>query len=155
MIKGQLNLSREITNILFVSKSSLLSQNSKIFVTLESHCHDTWFSLWKRVFLAHWWLGQWRRKWVVLSISWPKVRIGDTQSWKLCLNLSSPKWLSPSSNLVSNSNPLVWWILKVKFASDLINFNSSFLNTLTEEEFRIFISRLFHSVILLQEKRNL
>ena len=38
-------------------------------------------------------------------------------------------------------------VLQVEFGSCLIKFNSSFLNTLIEEEFRIFIPRLFHSDI--------
>ena len=129
---------------MFVSKSSLLSPDSKIFVTVESLCLKliplTWFILSIRVFLAQWWLGQWRRKWVAVSISWPQYYIGDTQSWKLSLYLWSPKWLSPSCNLVSNFNPLVSLILQVEFGYGLKNFSSSFLNKLIEEEFRIFIS---------------
>ena len=121
--KGQLNLSVneiinsivDISKIFFVSKSSLSSPNSKIFVFVESLCLEivplAWVILWKRVFLAQWWLGQWRRKWVVVSISWLQEHIGGVHSWNLCLNLWSPKWLSPSHNLVSNFNPLVSWIL--------------------------------------------
>ena len=121
--KGQLNLSVnkinsivDISKILLISKSSLLSPNSsKIFVTVESLCIEmvtlTWFILWKRDSLAQWWLWQWRRKWVFVSISWPLQHIWDTQSWKLSLNLWSPKWLTPSRHLVSNFNPLLSLIL--------------------------------------------
>ena len=94
----------DISKILFVSKSKLLSPNSQIFVILESLCLEMFslalFILWKKFFLAQWWLGQWSRKWIVLSISWPQEQIGDTQSW-----------LSPSRNIVSNFNLLVSWIL--------------------------------------------
>ena len=36
-----------------------------------------------------------------------------------------------------------------------INFNSSFLNSLIEEEFRIFTSRLFHAVVASRKKESL
>ena len=49
------------------------------------------------------------RKGVVVSISWPQVNIGDTHSWKLCLDLWSAKCLSPSRNLLSNFNPNCPW----------------------------------------------
>ena len=42
-----------------------------------------------------------------------------------------------------------------KFGSGLINFNSSFLNTLIREEFRVYISRLFHLVISAGRKGSL
>ena len=134
----------DIAKTLFVSKFSLLSPNSRIFVIVESFCLKkftlTWFIMWTKVFLAQWWLGQWRRKSVVVSICWIYDHLND--------------W-SPSLNFVSNFNPLVSWILYVKFGCGLISFNSSFLNTLIEEQFRILVSRLFHfvtTVLLLQEK---
>ena len=130
-----------------------------MIVIVESLCLEmvplTWVIMWNRVFFEQWWLGQWRRKWVVVLISWPQECIGDTQCWKLCLNLWSPKWLSPSRNLVINFNPLVSWILQVDFGFDQINFNSSFLNTLIEEEFWIFSSRLSYSDITAGKKESL
>ena len=43
----------------------------------------------------------------------------------------------------------------MKIRSGLINFISSFLNTLIREEFRKYISRLFHLVITAGKKESL
>ena len=45
--------------------------------------------------------------------------------------------------------------IKVKFVCILLNFNSSFLNTLTEEELAIFISRLYRLDITAVKKESL
>ena len=47
-------------------------------------------------------LGQWRRKWADFSISLPQLQIALSESWKLCLNLCSRRWLKPNLNLVNN-----------------------------------------------------
>ena len=76
---------------LLQDKSSLSSPYRSIFV-ISSSCFFKMLSsifliLVKRDCLAHWKRGQWRRKWVVVSISRPQTHIGLIQSWKLCLNL--------------------------------------------------------------------
>ena len=64
-----------------------------------------------------------------------------------CLNLWSAKWLKPSLILVSSSKPSKFWVEEILFGLGLINFSIRFLNTWHEEELRILISMLFHSVI--------
>lgn len=61
----------------------------------------------------------------------------------MCLSLWSPKWLSLSRSLASNFNPLVFMdiISKVWFWS---NRSQYLLIMAIKEEFRIFISKLFH-----------
>ena len=95
---------------------------------------------------------QWRRKWLVVSISWPQLQIGFKQSWKICLNLWSAKWLKPSLILVSSFKPSKFWVEEILFGSGLINFSIRFLNIWHEEELQILISRLFHSVITAGKK---
>ena len=66
----------------------------------------------RRVRLSIIYVGQWRRKCAVDSISKPQLQNGFKESWKLCLNLSSRKWLKPSRSLVMNLIPLGLWQLK-------------------------------------------
>ena len=63
--------------------------------------------------------------------------------------------MSPRRNLISNFNPLVSLIFEVEFGFGLLNFNSSFLNTLIEGEFWIFISILFHSDFIAGKSESL
>ena len=64
-----------------------------------------------RVRLSIIYVGQWR-KCAVDSISKPQLQNGFKESWKLCLNLCSCKWLKPSRSLVINLIPLGLWQLK-------------------------------------------
>ena len=50
--------------------------------------------------------GQWKKKWVAVSISWPQLHKEFIVSWKLYLNLCSLKWLRPSLSLVISLIPL-------------------------------------------------
>ena len=43
----------------------------------------------------------------------------------------------------------------VKFSFGLINFKNSFLNTLIEGKCQIFLSKLFHSITLVEKKEYL
>ena len=58
--------------------------------------------MFKRVDLSFEKLGQWRSKWADVSVSLPQLQIGLSESWKLCLNLCSRRWLKPNLNLVNN-----------------------------------------------------
>ena len=58
-----------------------------------------YISLLKSVSLSFEKLGQWRRKWIVVSTVL-QLQIGFKASWKVCLNLWNPRWLKPSLNLV-------------------------------------------------------
>ena len=56
--------------------------------------------------------GQWRKKWIVDSTSFLQLHIGLTESWKLCLNSCSHKWLRPSRILVIYLTPIGLAIIK-------------------------------------------
>ena len=80
----------------------------------------------RRVRLSVIYVGQWKRKCAVDSISKPQLQNGFKESWKLCLNLCSRKWLKPSRSLVINLIPLGLWQLKRLLADSLINFRILF-----------------------------
>ena len=93
-------------------------------------------------------LGQWRRKWLVFSTSHPQVQSGFNVSWKLFLNLSLWRWLSPSRNLVKHLIPFRLSQLNMLFAVRLINFKTFFLKILRLGAFWILRSSLFHSMMI-------
>ena len=97
----------------------------------------------RRVRLSVIYVGQWRRKCAVDSISKPQLQNGFKESWKLCLNLCSRKWLKPSRSLVINLIPLGLWQLKRLLADGLINFRILFLKILKLLEFLMLWSSLF------------
>ena len=68
-----------------------------------------------------------RKKWVVDSTSKLQEHNGFKQSWKLCLNLCSLRWLCPSLSLVSNLIPNGSWILNIEFWIGPSIFNKEFL----------------------------
>ena len=77
-------------------------------------------------------MGQWRRKWDVDSTSKPQLQSGFKQFWKLCLNLCSRKWLSPSRRRVISLIPLLLSQLKKLFGEGLNKFKYiAFENTKT------------------------
>ena len=92
--------------------------------------------------------GQWRRQWVVISISIPQLKIGFNESWKLCLNLLSRRWLKPNLNLVSNFTPLGLRQLMMLFEDVCMNCNIFLLKIEKLSEFLILLSRLFHSLTM-------
>ena len=57
-------------------------------------------------------MGQRRRKFAVDSISKPQLQNWFKESWKICLNLCSRKWLKLSRSLVINLIPLELWQFK-------------------------------------------
>ena len=102
----------------------------------------------KRICLSVIYMGQWRRKSVVDSISKPQLQNGFKESWELCLKLCSRKWLKSSRSLVINLIPLGLWQLKRLLADSLINFRILFLKILKLLEFLMLQSSLFHSIIV-------
>ena len=62
------------------------------------------------------------------------------------------KWLKPSLILVSSFNSSKFWVEEIPSGSGLINFSVKFLITWHEDELRILISRLFHSVVTAGKK---
>ena len=85
-------------------------------------------------------------KWADVSISLPQPQIGLSESWKLCLNLCSRRWLKPNLNLVNNLTPLGLWQLKTVLPEGRMKFKSVFLKIFKLSELRIFRSSLFHSI---------
>ena len=132
----------------FLPKSRVLiktgSQRCKIFLLM-------FFMLLRRVGLSVIYMEQWRRKYAVDSIPKPQLQNGFKESWKLCLNLCSRKWLKPSRSLVSNLIPLGLWQLK-RLSDGLINFRILFLRILKLLEFLMLWSNLFHSIIVDRKK---
>ena len=80
---------------------------------------------------------------VEVSISWPELQIGFTQSWKLCLNLWSVKWLNWSVSLVRNFNPSPLSTSNTWLGSGPTNFGASLLKTLQEAELWVLTPILF------------
>ena len=97
-------------------------------------------------------LGQWSKKWHVVSISNPQLQIGLSESRKPCLKLCSQRWLNPRCSLVRYLIPLVLKQLCVLLGEGLIDFKIHFLNMLRLFELWIDKSRLFHSIT--SEGRN-
>ena len=91
--------------------------------------------------------GQWRKKWVADSMSWPQLNKGCTVSWKPCLNLCSLKWLRPSLSLVISLIPLGLWISKKKIWERSYEIKHFSLKTEILLEFLRLRSKLFHSRI--------
>ena len=90
---------------------------------------------------------------VEVSISLPELQIGFTWSWKLCLNLWSAKWLSPSLILVKKFNPSLLSTWNTWLGSGPRNFRVSLLKTLQEAELRVLTPILFKIHYNCREKR--
>ena len=90
---------------------------------------------------------QWRKKWVVDSISWLQLHKGFIVSWKLCFNLCSLKWLRPSLSLVISLIPLGLWQSKKEFGEGRMKLSIFSLKTEILLEFLRLGSKLFHSII--------
>ena len=70
---------------------------------------------------------------------------GFMQSWKLCRNLCSLKWLKPKRKRVKNFNPIGSNILYTLLSRGRMNDNSLLLNIETDSEFLIISSYLHQS----------
>ena len=102
--------------------------------------------IFRKVNLSLKWLEQWRRKWADVSMSWPQLQTGLSESRRPCWNLCSQRWLRPSLSLVSNLTSLRLWHLKTLFLQGRINFKSFFLKIFRFYELHIFWFSLFHSI---------
>ena len=109
--------------------------------------------MFKRVCLWVVKFGQWRKKWTVDSISFPQLHKGSTESWKLCLNLCSFKWLKPILRRVRSFSPNGLFMLKTLLEFGLMKFNKCFLKISKEVKLWISRSSLFHSLITDGKKR--
>ena len=105
----------------------------------------------RRVNLSWEWLGHERRKWKVVSTSFPQLQSGLSVSWNLCLNLCSWRWLSPSRSLEISFAPIGLWQPKLPFAVGFMNLRIFILKVLSVSELRMLESNLFHSIIVDQK----
>ena len=71
-----------------------------------------------------------------------------TVSRKLCLNLCSGRWLSPSRSLVISFTPIGLWQPKILCAVGLMNLRIFDLKMLIVSELRMLQSNLFHSIMV-------
>ena len=117
-----------------------------VILVNSSNLQSILFKVLRRVCWSSLNVGQWRRKCEVDLISKPQLQIGFKQSWKLCLNLCSRKWLIPTRSRVISLIPL--WLLQLKtlLGEGLINFRILFLKSTKLFEFRRLGSKLFHSL---------
>ena len=106
----------------------------------------------RRVRLSIIYVGQWRRKCAVDSISKQQLQNGFKEFWKLCLNLCSGKRIKLSRSLVIKSIPLELWQLKRLLADGLISFRILFQKILKLLEFLMLWSSLFHSIMVDRKK---
>ena len=146
------------TFVLESVSNELLPKRRVLIKTGSQKCRrllSMFFMVLRRVCLSVIYMGQWRRKCAVDSISKPQLQNGFKESWKLCLNLCSRKWLKPSRSLVINLIPLGLWQLKTLLADGLINFRILFLKILKLLESLILWSSLFHSIIVDRKKELL
>ena len=87
------------------------------------------------------------KKIAVDSIIKPPLQNRSKESWKLCLNLFSRKWLRLSRSFVINLIPLELSLLEKLLADGLQNFRILFLKILKLPELLILWSSLFHSML--------
>ena len=108
--------------------------NSKICVSEKSVLSNNVWSmltkLFRRVRCSLLYKGQRRKKWIVDSASLPQLLIGFSVSWKLCLNLCSRRWLSPSRIRVIYLIPIGLWQSKNELEEGRLNFSMLHLKTL-------------------------
>ena len=100
--------------------------------------------------IVRFWVGefvQWKKNWVIYSISFPQLHKGSTESWKLCLNLCSFKWLKPILRLFRNFNFSGLFMWKTLLEFGLMKFNKCFLKIFKEAELQISRSSLLQSLI--------
>ena len=107
--------------------------NSKICVSEKSVLSDSVWSMLTKLFRSVrrslLYKGQWRKKWID-STSLPQLHIGFSVSWKLCLNLCSRRWLSPSRIRVIYLIPIGLWQSKNELEEGRMNFSMLLLKTL-------------------------
>ena len=85
--------------------------NKEDFVN-SSNLKSILLHLLKRVYLSSLNIGQWGRKCEKDSVFTPRLQTGFKQSWKICLNLCSHKWLGPTHSRVISLIPL--WLSQSK-----------------------------------------
>ena len=140
-----------LRTFVLASVSKELQPKRRILIKTGSHRCRRFLSMFtralRRVRLSIIYVVQWSRKCAVDSISKPQLQNSFKESWKVCLNLCSRKWLKSSRSLVINLIPLGLWQLKKLLVDGLINFRILFLKKLRLLEFLMLWSSLLHSII--------
>ena len=108
--------------------------NSKICVSEKSVLSNSVWSMFTKLFRSVrrslLYKEQWRKKWIADSTSLPQLHIGFSVSWKLCLNLCSRRWLSPSRIRVIYLIPIGLWQSKNELEEGRMNFSMLLLKAL-------------------------
>ena len=108
-----------------VLTSNDLLPKRRIFVKLKllesNNLLSMFLTMLRRISLSFWNRGHWRKKCTHDSKSVPHLQIGFKESWKLCLNLCSGKWLRPVRSLVISFIPLELRQLKKLFKVGLMD----------------------------------
>ena len=130
------NTKSTVKLIIFVFSFALkvVLPNSKICVSEKSVLSNSVWSMLTKLFRSVrrslLYKGQWRKKWIADSTSLPQLHIGFSVSWKLCLNLCSRRWLSPSRIRVIYLIPIGLWQSKNELEEGRMNFSMLLLKTL-------------------------
>ena len=130
------NTKSTVKLIIFVFSFALkvVLPNSKICVSEKSVLSNSVWPMLTKLFRSVrgslLYKGQWRKKWIADSTSLPQLHIGFSVSWKLCLNLCSRRWLSPSRIRVIYLIPIGLWQSKNELEEGRMNFSMLLLKTL-------------------------
>ena len=116
------------------SSGELVRDESTVYISSRSSLLIVEYSL------------QRKRKWSVVSVSRPHVRIGSTVSLKPHLTLCSFKWLKFNLRCVSSLRPMSC-IAKKEFSLGLIKLRITSLNLFSDTIFRISSLSAHHSLI--------
>ena len=131
-------LLKEFSHFGFPNKR-VLTNSVKIFTSIVAFLSKR-VCLWVEKFV------QWG-KLIVVSIPLMLLHSGSIESWKLCLNLCSFRWVNPVLNLLRYLIPRGLWMLQMPFCMGLIKLKMHFLKTSNESEWLMQQSNLFHSII--------
>ena len=107
--------------------------NKEEFVN-SSNLQSVLFKVLRGVYLLSLNIGQWRRKCEVDSISKPQLQIGFKQSWKLCLNLCSRKWLRPTRSRVIS-------LIRLRLSQSKTFFEEGYMTSIILSDYAIFCVR--------------
>ena len=88
----------------------------RIALVLCNKLQSRLFTVLRRVHLPLMYKRQWRKKWVLNTVSWLHWHKGLMESWKLCLNLCCLKWFKLSQCRLINLIPLSLWQLYAELA---------------------------------------
>ena len=130
--------------VIYASRSEKVSLNYNWIVLVRKRTFDV-TNFFKKGFSLIWVHWAVDFLWIVVSICRRQLQNGSRKSWKLSLNLCSREWLSPTRNLVNSLIPWGLCSLNELLGLGLINLRICLLKVLTDCEFRILLSSLFHS----------